>query len=242
MKKLQLIAFAVATALLASCGGGGTTTVTPGGPGARVEALQAGLPVDLNNLQVGDSVQIIVANYDSSNVRTTVVPSGVTKDDAGAISTLSGSTLTATATSGTSYNLSVQSSLGSFSVPFKVKPVQARVKGTVIQSGTSLPLRGVTVRFYTSTLVEVASATSQYDGSFNASVPTSTTVFTIDATTLGKGYNKQFGFNTKYYLTGLSCAASLPTLTSGVTTNLATPLTLFPGSAGPPPPPTGCTP
>lgn len=242
--------FLLALGLVAiiSCGGSGVgsgttstaTTATTAGSGPFLEASVGGLPTDLTNLQVGDIAQIVVATYDSNNVRSTTTPTGMSATDHGAVATLGTSTLTANVSDGNTYTLTAVGGSQSASAPFKIKPVQARVTGGVVVAGTSTPVQGVTVLFYNTAGTLVGSAVSQFDGTFNASVPTSATLFTLDATTISSAFAKQFGFATKSFVTGFSCAATLPALTSGAITSLSTPIALYQGSSGPPPPPTGC--
>lgn len=234
--------FALICWTLTACGGGGGGGgSTPGGAGTFVEAQVNGLPADLNNLQVGDAANIQVAAYDELGNRVVLaVSSVVTTDALNAVSTVSGTILNATGTNGNLYGLTAVSTGTPYTATFRVKPVQARVKSSVVASGTAAPLRGIRLLFFASGGINVGSVFTQFDGTFNASIPSNATSFTIDSTTIPSKYAKQFSFNGKSYVTGLSCAAPLPTLTNGTTLTLPGNLALYPSSAGPPPPPTGC--
>ncbi len=240
--------------LAIACGGGGasggTNTTTTGGV-TKAEAVLASTPgqiIDAKNIQAGQTIQFEVVNYSSTNVRTVLASSNWTTTDNGAsVGTLSSSgVLSATAPAASVFTATGTANGQQYSISYLVKPVQATVTGTVIDSNGN-PASGVTVNFFNSAGNKVSAATTAQNGSLWAAVPASAKSFNLEKATLSTTlYFKSFVFGPHRYTALIAtCNAPLPVLATGVTTNLSVitidaAMTLGQHNA-PPPPPDGCS-
>lgn len=258
MKKyypLLLLAVLVLVIISGGCGGGGggsssssTTTTTGTTKAEAVLAATPGQVVDAKNIQAGETIQFEVVNYSATNVRTVQSSSNWTTTDNGAtVGSLSSSgVLTASTSSNSIFTATGTAGGKQYSINYEVKPVQAIVTGTVIDSnGNGAP--GVTVNFYNSLGTIVSSSTTAQNGSLWASVPATATSFNFNSASLPTAlYFKSFVFGPHRYTSLIStCNAPLPALTTGTTTNLSVitidaAITLGQHNA-PPPPPDGCS-
>jgi hypothetical protein len=253
VKKYYAFLLLVVLVLAVACGGGGGGNNTPPPPQGTIkaEAVLAGTPsqiVDPKNIQVGETIQFEVVSYSASNVRTVLSSSNWTTTDNGAtVGTLSSTGVLTTSASANSIFTATGTAGGKqYSINYEVRPVQAIVTGTVIDSnGNAAP--NVRVNFLNSLGTIVASSTTAQNGSLWASVPTSATQFNLDKSTLIVGvYFKSFVYAGHRYTALIStCNAPLPALTNGVTTSLSVitidaAMTLGQNNA-PPPPPDGCS-
>lgn len=259
MKKYYPLFLLVVFILAIACGGGGgsnsttnTTTSTTTGGTTKAEAVLAGNPsqiIDPLNIQVGETIQFEVVHYTAANVRSVLASSNWTTTDNGAsVGTLSPSgVLTASASSPGTFTATGTSGGSNFSINYLVKPIQALVSGTMLDSNGD-PVSGVSIVFYTAGGTPVGRVKTASNGTFRASVPTTATKFNLDPTTMSfDKYFKSFVFSSKRYsaLIATSCAAPLPPLTNGVTTPISTVTVDAAMTLGqhnpPPPPPNGCS-
>ena len=257
MKKSYLFVLLAVLIVAIACGGGGGgggTGVTDGSDGGfvtvRAEATQAGNTghqVDATNIQVGQSITFVVAGYDSSNVRTILTSTNwTTTDNGNTVGTLSADgSFSATAASNSTFTATGSANGTTYSINYKVHPVQATATASLIDQNGA-PAANVKVLFYNGANVVVASATSAFDGSLTASVPTSAVRFNIDPTTLPTSlYFKSYKLHgLRYSALITSCTAPLPALTNGVSTNIGAIIIDVLMTGGivnpPPPPPDGC--
>lgn len=246
--------FVLAIAFGTGCGGGGGGSSSDGGStGATIRAEAAlaaspSTPIDPVNIQVGETIAFQVVSYDASNVRTILSSTGWTTNDngnqAGILQT--DGTFSATTSSGvTIYTATGTANAKTYSLGYRVKPVQAQVTGTVMDSN-GLTAAGVKVVFYNAAGVESSRVTTQYNGTFRASVPATATMFNFDTASLPTSrYFRSFTFQAKRYSALIkSCSAPLPALTNGTTTALGIITVDASHTNGvlnpPPPPPNGC--
>ena len=200
--------------------------------------------IDLRNLVVGDSIQLAITARDSNNNLVVLPATGWrTSAPTGVATITSGGLLTALgSSSGSGYPVSVVFGGVTYSGTVVVSPLQDLVTG-IVRNATN-PIEGALVQFFDATGKQVGTSYSARDGSFRASVPGTTTRFTINLSVVDPKatyYYPQFGYNGDEYLVGTSCLAKLPgTLSSTVPTALLTPIVPDLKSGGPPPPPTGC--
>ena len=252
MKKYYALLLLVVLVLAVACGGGGGSSTPPPPTGVtKAEAVLASTPgqiIDAKNIQAGQTIQFEVVSYSPANVRTVLASSNWTTTDNGAsVGTLSSSgVLSATASSANTFTATGMVGSTPYSINYMVKPVQAIVTGTVIDSNGN-PAPGVTVNFFNSLGTKISSATTAQNGSLWASVPATATSFNLDKSTLSTAlYFKSFVFGPHRYTALIAtCNAPLPALTTGVTTNLSVitidaAITLGQHNA-PPPPPDGCS-
>lgn len=253
MKKYYLFLLLAAFILAIACGGGGgSNTVTPPPQGlTKAEAVLAGTPsqiVDAKNIQVGETIQFEVVNYSAANVRTVIPTSNwTTTDNGSSVGTLSSSgVLSASASANSIFTASTTVNGTTYSIAYEVKPVEAIITGTVIDSNGK-PAPNVVVDFYNSLGSIDATSTTAQNGSLWASVPLNTTRFNLAVSSMPiSTYFRSFVFGTKRYTALVTtCTAPLPALASGVATHIS-PITIDAAITlgqhnAPPPPPTGCS-
>jgi hypothetical protein len=232
-------------------GGGGTSDGSTNGnnPGPltdlRVGALRNNVFLDPTNVQVGQTVQLKVYGRSQNGQILEATATNWTTDAPASVATVTANGIVTGVgpSGGNIYTVSASATGSTVSSPLAVKLAQARVTGTVNvgEDAAARPIAGAKLRFFTEGGVEVGSAVTGHNGTFDAAVPTSATRFIIDISSSG-AYYSQFKSGAHTYATELdSCRAPLPALTDGQTRTLSTPLTLFLRSAGgPPPPPSGC--
>jgi len=250
---LSSLAFGILVALSAGCGGGGSGGSGGGGGGPTpgtvdIEAsIQNGAVwIDPRNLEVGDTVQFVIATYSTSGVRTVHEVSGWTTTDSNSVDgvLLTGGGLSAASSSATTFVASVSYAGTTYRVNYRVNPDQVRIATSVESNGHGTGIPGINIIFYNNAGTQVGAATSAFDGSILASVPTSTTSFIVDESTINtQVYYSWFGFGELSYAPlDAACVAPLPSgLTNRSTVSLAAPITLLSVGFPPPPPPSGCT-
>lgn len=242
----------LAIGMIGCGGGGGTGSGGNGGSGGtivryKVEATLNGSLIDPGNIQTGENVQFLVAGFTASNARVVQSSNSWTTTDttnsAGVLT--SGGQFSATGVAGP-FTVSAISTPGQVTGAYQTKPVQALVSGTLID-GQGRNVEGVQVLFYDAGGTVVGSSTSQSNGFFRASVPTTATTFDINKNTIDptKNYN-EFFYNGKWYLPpGGACRPAITGLANGATKALGS-ITIPATTAAngstlpPPPPPTGC--
>jgi hypothetical protein len=245
--------------LVAGAGCGGSSGGNGGGggggggaknPNVKLEAsIQNGAVwIDPLNIEVGDTVQFVVATYDSSGNRTVQDVTGwTTTDGSGSVGILqNGGSLTASASSSLSFVASVVYDGATYSVAYKVNPNQVRVAASIqVQlNDLNTPVAGIRLKFFNTSGSQVGAAVSTFDGNVLASVPASATGFIVDETTIDTTkYYSYFTYgNASYSPLVSSCSAPLPSgLSNGTTANLTSPIFLLSTGSPPPPPPSGCT-
>lgn len=169
--------------------------------------------------------------------------------------TASGGTLVKT--SADTANYTAPSSLGSYTVtatsaadPSKQATAtvtvanvgaSATISGQVIRTGSAVGVGSIIVAFYNASGAELARATTGADGRFSTLVPITARRFHLISSSLGTAFYQQYEFSTlRYSILVTSCTAPLPTLTTGGSFPLASPIELTPSTDPPPPPPNGC--
>lgn len=261
LKKANLLAlFAfLALVLVIGCGGGGGGGGNGGGNGGNggsfdqiiLEAVLASNPntfVDPANIQVGDIVQFQVAGYDNG-VRT-VLAAGpfATTDATNAVGTLSSTGLfTATASSNQQFTASTSAGGANRTRNYLVKPTQALVSGTVVDSN-GRPVFDALVRIINGSNLIIATGRTGVDGRFRISTPATGESINIDPVSLSATtYYNSFILSSKRYTTlDVVCSAPLPPLGIGSTVGAGTLIVDTVRNIGgginvPPPPPDGCS-
>lgn len=263
MKKTNLLALVAILALLLAigCGGGGGGGGNGSGDGGNdggngfdqilLEAVLASNPntfVDPANLQVGDVVQFQVAGYDNG-VRS-VLPAGPfsTTDNTNSVGTLSSTGLfTATASSNQQFTVSTTAAGANRTRGYLVKPQQALVSGTVVDSN-GRPVFDALVRIINGANLVVSTGRTGVDGRFRISTPATGETINIDPITLSPTtYYGSFILSSKRYTTlDVACSAPLPPLGIGSTVGAGTLIVDSVRNIGggvniPPPPPDGCS-
>lgn len=213
----------------------------------KVEATLGGQLIDPGNIQVGENVQFVVAGYTATNTR--IVQSATawgTTDTINSAGVLSASGAYAATSPGGPFTVFANVTAGQQTGAYQVKPVQALVTGT-FNDGQGRLVEGLRVQFYDAGGNVVSTSTTQSNGFFRASVPTSAVTFDIDSTSYNHTtYYSEFKYNNLWYLPGNGpCRPNLGSLSVGVTKALGTltiPATTASNGASlpPPPPPTGC--
>lgn len=198
------------------------------------------------NIEVGMVVQFVLAGYDASFNRYVVTAESWSMTNVtGAPGTLNASgqfTATGTGTArivGTFTGYTVQN------LDIVVRPVQARVSGSVRASTNGAGIPSVWVRFYNASDVLVGEAITNSSGTFLASVPTTATKVNLRADNLPSGWYKEWVYrNVRYSATISGCHAvmvlNVP-LANGQTSTMADPIFLDSTVNPPPPPPDGCS-
>ncbi|MBI1756283.1 MAG: hypothetical protein HYR64_04150 [Fimbriimonas ginsengisoli] len=243
-----------ASICLSSCGGGG-------GGGAvgdpilltRVEAIfpgsaattDAATVIDALNLQSGDSVQFLIVNYTQSGVRTTTTVGGwATSDLGGGSGALTPGTGAFAAGSAGATKFTMGATFGGtfYSTEYKVTPVQPRVQGRVVTAFIGTGITDIHIWFYDAVSAQVGEVTSDFSGSFIASVPGTATRFHLDSASIPPlTYYRSYGYLSLIYAPTIStCTAPLPSPLSGGTNVLPGSVILTRSTDTPPPPPTGC--
>lgn len=241
----------------AACGGGGGGTSgstdgntdgnTDGSSGVtnvQIIGVSGNSGVGLTNLTSGSSVQLEFVGVDStyhqivsagSNWSTTAPSSQATISSSGV--------LTIVGTSGT-FSVTGTGPNGAMSATVTIQPTAGATVTGLVRNINSLGIAAVDVKFYTASGALLATSTTGPNGTFRATVPTSAAGFTIDVTRADADnnsiYYRQYSYNSFDYISGTDCLATLPTLASGTTLTLPSPIVVAARASGPPPPPTGC--
>jgi hypothetical protein len=185
---------------------------------------------DLNNIESLDQIQLQLA-YEDAEGRHVINPGNwSTSDTAGTYGQLTYNSGIFVASSAQNLNpllFATNFDGYTYSATYSVLPRQVRLRGIVKTADTQLPLFGAEVDFYGpqnptvngSPLVFRGKADSAYDGTFRASIPPSTTAFTVTNASLAllpvsvQRYMEYLG---NVYQTGvLTCDAPLQTYTDG---------------------------
>ena len=247
------VALSALVLTILSCGGGGGGSDTGGDPYAGLNQLKVdvanpttGFSLDPMNIFPGETVRFRIVGRDSTGGLVYVNGNGWTSNAPGSAGTVQDSgTFNALATS-TPFTVSIVVNGSTISTAAQTVPIQAIVAGR-IRTTAGAGVSGVTVIYYNAAGTEIGRAKSATDGRLRFSIPTTATRFKLDFSAVDPGatkYVRQFAYNGIDYSTVISgCYATLPTLATGVTANLATEIVVYQVIAGsPPPPPDGCTP
>jgi hypothetical protein len=192
-------------------GGGGGTLAIVGDPAIEVVSVSGFAPqvipsyLDPLNIRTGEQVQFQLVGYTATGQRV-VLPSTDwrTSDTTSTFGVVAGNTGVFTAASRqTPVNqvVSVRYNGREIAGDFAVKPRQARVIGSVLRRDTGLPLRGATLYFYTDNGSYLGLATTGYDGTFRASVPTTVARFQLFNDSLPGNVMRMVNFNSENALT-----------------------------------------
>jgi hypothetical protein len=244
MNRFSVLVAALAVLLLASCGGGGA-----GGGGGVIVLVRIELPnQDPINIVNGQVVTFVLATYDDTGHRSTVVPdSWSISQNPGIGSIDSTGKFTAAATGNARIRATwINSPLFIPDLNITVRPTGlARLSGSVRNDASSAAVANVTVVFFDNGNIEVGRAISQTNGSFLAQVPTTATRMNLDQATLS-GWLLQWKYRVLVYQAGNgipNCHATIVTtpLVANQTSIIADPVRVI--SIGSPPPfPSGCGP
>jgi hypothetical protein len=263
MKLSAIFSALIVLAVIIGCGGGGasttgtstsTSTSTSGDTiVTRMIAVNpAGKFVDPTNLQPGDTVTFKVASIDlTTDTYQPLGNGGFSTTDAtnaaGSLNRSSGVFTATNPTGGTEYTVSTTSNGTTYSMLYGVTPVEPRLSGSLIDNN-GLPVPFVQVIFFDAGHNQVGAATSQPDGSFNASLPTTAVRFNLKSSTVStSAYYNSFEYGSgSYGPLIVGCDAPLPGLTNGATTPLPNTILLFAtftgGTPNTPPGPPSCSP
>ena len=242
-------------AFIIGCGGGGggsstgstdattTTTATSIRPEATLLS-DSSQTIDLDNLQPGDQLQLRLWGRDPSTGNAVIVPSSgwSTNAPASVLTVSSSGLLSAISADAGSYTVS--SDGGTYRASAKVKGVQARVVGRIVND-SGVGATRAQINFYNNAGTLVSSAFTGSNGSFGAAVPVSAKTFLVDMSERVGAYYNQFGFGAHDYNPSCTNRAPLPALTAGASTTLVSSgggsievMRIVSGS--PPPPPPDC--
>ncbi|MCB0826520.1 MAG: hypothetical protein KDC26_10050 [Armatimonadetes bacterium] len=265
MKKVfNFGAWASLFALLAitlGCGGGGTGGGGGGGgnnlgviptAGQYIEIINSfGVIVNSMNLEVGQTYQVVFANYDGVGNRTPLVASNFTLSGGGAGAATINTSGQLIVTGTTTQTFTVSATVTVITTPI-TKSVTcyvpntvtstAKVSGKVISSNGTTGLSFLLVECYDNNGILVGGALTLANGTFTATVPTTATKLTIRSNTIPTEYHAAMKYLGKNYSTGSAvCRVPLPALVSGGTVGLSGNIIIPQQVDGPPPPPDGCT-
>lgn len=242
---LTLLAFLSLLFGIIACGGSG------GGGGGltniRLVVSQGGIPIDLATLIAGDVVTLQVVGTNSTG-GTETIAANFTTNAPGSIAVVSGTTLSAIASSGgITYLVTASGGGTTLSANLSVAPATSAIVNGRVRASTGTGIANVRVSFYTSTGTLLGTYNTGATGTFRAPVPLSAAKFTIDLSVADPGtgasgtiWYRQFAYGPKTFLTGASnCLAPLPALVLG-NNNLPNDIVPPARADGPAPPPNGC--
>lgn len=233
-------------------GGGGTATSSTGTTSGTYHSPEvtgyvgssAGPMLDTRNVYVGETVQLQITARDTSNNLvvlngvnwvTTAPPTIATVTSAGVLTGIGSS-------SGKAYTIYGSYKGTRYSANLIVTAQQDLVTG-IVRNASEAIASGI-VLFYNASGKQVGEAYTTRDGSFQASVPSTATRFTINLSLVDPSsiyFYKEFAYGSNNYLEGTSCLAPLPSpLSAANATALPNDIVVFLQTLGPPPPPTGC--
>lgn len=201
------------------------------------------LMLDPHDLVPGDVIQLTITGYNTKGNLVVIPVSGWRTNAPSSVARLSsGGLLTAVAASSTTYTIEVVYGGTTYTSGVSVSAAGAVITGVV--RNPSDGINEAIVDFYNKSGIRVGRAYTSRDGSFRASVPSTTLKFSIDMSLADPGnyyYYPQFTYGSNVYLEGTTCLTPLPSpLTSGGVTNLPSPIIPAERTLGPPDPPTGC--
>jgi len=235
--------------LLVGCGGGGGG----GGGGGSTTGQYTSLGVtgyttnsqmlDPHDLIPGDVIQLDITGFNSKNVLVVLPVSGWRTNAPSSVATLgSGGLLTAVSASPTTYTIEVTVAGTTYTSGLVVTAQHDLITGLV--RNPSDGIGSAIVDFYNAAGHQVGQAYTSRDGTFRASVPSTSTKFTIDMSAADPGnyyYYPQFTYGNEEYLEATTCLTPLPTTLSAINpTPLPNPIVPAERTLGPPDPPTGC--
>jgi hypothetical protein len=211
---------ALAFAALYGCGGSGSGSEVINAGAPRIEAVlrgNAGVVQDPSNFQINEQFVFQLVRYNAGGTRE-VLPNvnWATSDERRLFGTLgenSGAFAAGSQETPPDLNAAIQASWEgrTFTSPWAIRPRQVRLIGRVTdESAPGTGVDGVRIVFLAprppnaadpdapAGLVEVGSVLSGADGTFRASVPGTTTNFTIDEATLPTRFYRSFLANIAY--------------------------------------------
>lgn len=199
--------------------------------------------IDSRNVLAGEQIQMDMTARDEKENLHVIPASGWTTNAPSTVATLtSNGVLRAVGASTTQYTVSIAYGGTPYSVPLVVSSPQDVILGTVWDGSNGI--ENAAVDFFDAGGSQVGVAYTSRNGSFQGSVPSTATTFTLNMSVPDPGnvyYYPQFAYNTLEYLEQTTCLAPLPTPLSPTGVN-SLPSKILPNlrTSGPPPPPTGC--
>ena len=185
---------------------------------------------DLNNIESEDQIEFQLA-YEDSQGRHVINPGNwLSSDTANTYGTLtynSGIFIASSAQNLHPLTITTEYNGFTYSSFYSVLPRQVRLRGMVVANDTHTPVFGAEVDFYGpqnptisgSPLVFRGKVTSAYDGTFRASIPPSTSSFTVtnaSISALVPAFQRYMEYLNQYYQTDDStCYAPLQTYQNG---------------------------
>lgn len=250
---LALVCLTVALACGGGGGGGGTSGGGGGGgsfgwtsigakpePGVYVEFLRGGTPTDPLNLSVGDSVQVVLANYDVAGTRTVLSGSTFSLSGGGGAFSLSGNTLTVKSSTTSLFTINAVNGSLKASQQGHIASGTVRASGQILASDGTTPVPYVQVELYDATSKLVGAGLTDKSGNFSIATTSSAKFLGIAPGSVTSSYFRMTQYNGKYYsTTGTTCGLALPAVSGGAIT---VPMTIYLVRLvdGPPPPPNAC--
>jgi hypothetical protein len=242
-------------------GGGGTTNTTATGSTSTgsndsivtkiVAQISPGVYIDPRGIQVGQTVQFILVNFDVTQGTASPLSGGfyLSSGPGATPGHLSSSgAFTATTVTSNAYTISTNYLGTNYSAPYLVTPVEPRVAGQIVDTNGK-PIPFAQAEFYDGSTNLVAQSTSDVNGNFIASVPQTAKRINLNSTTISSGnYFGVFAYGSGTYdILAASCSAPLPALPVNGTIALPNTLQVFAtvdsgGVANTPPAPPGCSP
>lgn len=262
--KWAVLACALMTAL--ACGGGGGGGATGGGgggggsltagwtggtaakpqAGVYVEFQKSGQRVDPMNLKVGDTVDVVAANYSVFGVRTVLGASSYSISGGGTSVTLSSTgSLKVLKALSTKFTVTVRASLGStisnYTQQGMVQDGTAVIGGKWVDSAGK-PVSHLQVEFYSSTGAFVGAGQTNGDGQFFASVKHTAKFMALATNSVTTEFLRAAKYQGKNYSTEQNvCPIPVPAVATGGSVSLPANVLLVRQTDGPPAPPDDCT-
>ena len=240
-----------------ACGGGGSSssggTDTTGNPGttgtpavvALVAVASDGLARDFSNTVAGESLSIRALVVDTSGVGTFQTVSNAATSAPASIATVSASSATLTANSGSvsNYAITARYKGQTLSATLLVSAAGSRLdtRGRV-QSTGGAAIAGATVFFYDASNNLVGQVRSGIDGQYQANLPSTTSKLTTSVSALvgadsSSRYYSTYFYSSDYYDSSFAnCATPLANFAGGQ----LSPLVFTARGSTIPPPPSGC--
>jgi len=258
---VSLAAFLLAV-LLIGCGGGGGGGGTNGGNGGSTGnspyqgqylefvGINRGGNLEPLSLEVGDAIQVVIANYDPAGNRTELPASNLTcSAPSSDISLSSNGRLNVVRRPAGIFSVSARTKVAG--VPKTIQQdgaapppsLTTTASGKVIAGVSLIGIKYVQVTFYDASGAAVAGVRTGDNGIYKAKIPANVASVSIKGSTVpAPPYYRSYYYGGKIYTMDASvCPLKLIGIKSGQNNPLSS-MSIFRQEDGPPPPPDGCKP
>ncbi len=248
MKGLRAVLLTLGLALAAFFSYGGCGGTGGGGTPTTFVLVRVELPgQDPLNLEVGMNVQFVLAGYDVNFTRFVLSTNTWNLTNVqGAPGTLnSNGSFNATGVGSGTVNATWPGHTVT-GLNFQVRPLQAKVTGSVRSESSGNGVSGVIVVFFNDANTEVGRATTNASGTFLGSVPTTATKVNLDRALMPPGWYAEWLYRAVRYSSSTmvpNCHAVMvlnQPLANGATSTMPDPIFISSTLDPPPPPPNGC--